>query len=152
MSPAREDKTFVYGFRVGHCVEGIVSFAIIEVLGVWKFLRATSTLSEVIGAALAVFSAFLIASMIAWLFVRKQGRKRIVVGASSLRAPAGPRLLAKDLEVPFADVKGMTVTGGKKGALRVDYGDDTLEVPKQMLGSDAQFDELVALMRDRAAK
>ena len=152
MSGAGDEKRFVYGFRVGHCVEGIVSFAIIEVLGVWKLQRASSTFSEVVGAAIAAFAAFLIVSMIAWLVVRKQGKKQVVVGASSLRAPAAPRLMAREVEVRFADIQNMTVRSGKKGALRIEHGDDTLEIGKQMLGSDAEFDQLVALMRDRAAK
>lgn len=152
MTATREERTFVYGFRVGHCVEGIVSFAIIEVLGVWKLQRASSTFSEVVGGAIAAFAAFLIISMTAWLVIRKRGSKHVIVGASSLRAPAAARLTAREIEVRFADIESMTVRGGKKGALRIEHSGGTLDIGKVMLGTDAEFDELVALMRDRAAK
>ena len=145
-----EERRFVYGFRVSHCALGITCYLAVVGLGVWKAERATSSFSQVIGIAMAAAFAYMTITMIGWLIVRQQGRRHVVVGATAVSAPPVPRWRVADVVIPYADIRGLAVSSAGKGTLRIQHAAGTLEIARAMLGTDAEFDELVRLLKERA--
>ena len=143
------ERSFVYGFRVGHCVRGIAMFLGAVAIDVWYYLEAQTTVTRVIPGVIGVFFLWMAGVMTMWLVRRKTGAKKIVVGSRALSTPVGVRVSRPDVEIPFADMREVVATGGEKGKLKITYKGGELEIDRLMLGSDGEFDELVGLVRKR---
>ncbi len=146
----RDERSFIYGFSVAHCVEGIAIFLAGVGLGAYRVLYGRTTFSQVVGGVVGAFFLYMTVAMAVWLVRRRQGRRRIVVGAASVSAPRDMRWRSPTIEVSYRDITGVTKTAGKKGALRIAHGEGALVIPRQMLGTQAEFDELASLVQQRA--
>jgi hypothetical protein len=141
------ERAFVYGFRVGHCVRAIAMFAAASALDVWYFTNGTTTLTRVIPGVIGAFFLYMTFVMSLWLWRRKTGRRKIVVGSRGLTAPA--KFSSPDVEILYADMREVVASGGEKGRLQIHHKGGTLEIDRLMIGSDGEFDELVGAVRKR---
>jgi hypothetical protein len=152
LAAVKDERTFVYGFRVRHCVNGIATFTAGAALDVWLFASTPSTVMQVVTALFGVFFAVMAVTMTRWLVRRRRGTIRVVLAPHALRAPVAFARVGELVEISYAKVQSVAVSPGPKGALQVVHAGGTLEVPRMMLGSDAQFDELVALVKKRTRR
>lgn len=83
------DRSFVFGFRTGHCVRGIVLFGGVAILDLGWALFATSTVIRAVNGVVAALLALLAAQMVRHLVARVRGTRRVVVGARMLTSPTG---------------------------------------------------------------
>jgi hypothetical protein len=147
-----EEHSFIYGFRVGHCAKAIAIFLSACVLPIWRMVDASSTFTRVVCGAIAAFFLSLTYMMVKWLVYRRQGRKKIVVGAKALSAPSAMMFSAPLIEIPYAKMRSATTSAGKQGRLLIDSELGPLEIGRAMLGTDAEFDKLTTLVQQRIAR
>ena len=147
-----DEHSFIYGFRVGHCVNAIALFLSAVVFDVWRIVEARSMATRVLCGAIAAFFAYMTYMMARWLVTRRQGRIKIVVGAKALSAPSATLLKAPVLVIPYAQMRTATASPGKQGKLVIDSELGPLEIGRQMLATDAEFDKLTTLVQQRIAR
>ena len=146
------DRSFVFGFRTGHCVRGIVLFGGVAILDLGWALFATSTVIRAVNGVVAALLALLAAQMVRHLVARVRGTRRVVVGARMLTSPTGFALGSPTAEIAYGDMRDVTATGGEKGRVRITHPRGTLEIDRLMLGSDGELDELVGVLRKRVRR
>ena len=117
----------------------------------WLMLDSTTVVWRVLFGAMAALFVYLTTSMALWLQDRRQGRRRIILRASALTSPHGIKRSTPSVEIRYVDIRRLEVTAGSKSAIRIEHGGGLLEIARYMLGSDAEFDELAAILRQRAA-
>ncbi len=147
-----DEHSFIYGFRVGHCAKAIALFLSASVLDIWQVIATHSTFTRILCGAIGAFFLYLTYVMSRWLVYRRQGRRKIVVGAKALTAPSAMLFSAPMMEIPYAQMRSATASPGKQGRLLIDSELGPLEISRGMLGTDAEFDKLTTLVQQRIAR
>jgi hypothetical protein len=143
-----DEHSFIYGFRIGHCAKGMFIFATGAAVDLYFALEAQTTWGRVICGVVGAFFLYMAAMMTAWLFARRRGTRRIVVGSKVLTAPEGLSFSSPSREIAYAEMRSVVT---KNGTLTIASKQAPLEIHQQMLGSDAELDKLTTLVQQRVA-
>jgi len=101
---------------------------------------------HVVTGVIGAFFLFMTLTMTSALVHRT---RKIVVGERGLTTPRNILWRSPIVEIPYADMREVSLTEGAKGGLRIRHGDQMVEILRKVLGSDAEFDEMAILIKQR---
>ncbi|HEY1559099.1 MAG TPA: hypothetical protein VGF94_29960 [Kofleriaceae bacterium] len=150
MGEAGSERTFVYGLRGAIARTALAIFAVGTAFDVWQLVRAKHDSSRIVlGVGMAVMLAFSVNIVISTLG-RRSGKNRIAIGAHAMHLPTG-RMTNPVAVVLYEHLASVTLVPARTKVF-VTHAGGRVGLPRSMLGSDAEFEELCALLFRKLAE
>jgi hypothetical protein len=144
------ERTYSYAWRPWHALRMIASSLAVVCVNGYYLSTAHTIIGYVIPSVIGGFFVFMTLVMAVGLTRRSRRLRVVTVGERALSAPSKPPVTSPVVEIAYADMTEVTLLHGSNAGLRVRYRDQVIEIPRILIHSDAEFDEMAILVKQRA--